>query len=328
MHASVVAFALVASVVSATIDFTSSAMTFDGSSDKVLPYLLAQSTDVADDAIELAKICIHGLQRKASECFAFDQDRFDQANAVLLAPIFKTATALDGCPTAAAAANEVGWKTCNAFADGQRPSNDDGGAPDAYSMLDALVLHVKATYPNVRAIQIFGFSLGGQTVNRYAALTTIESDPALDGVVDVTFLAASASSWLFPDAMRPVQQPDGSVAFEVPATDCAYNTFKYGLDGIDASLEYPAYDAAPARVADRLATRIVYGINLNDTGMTDTSCASRSQGPNSRVAKMQLYMQYFAHVYGTQPTSFAVGGCGHSAECFYADEAAQDAVFP
>lgn len=138
--------------------------------------------------------------------------------------------------------------------------------------LDALDAYVnfftdKNRFPNMKTVVIAGFSMGGQTVNRYV---TFRPDNEQDGMVN--FWISSPASFLYLNDSRPA-----------PSSNCSdFNKYKYGLDGVmPGYVNRTAKSNTPEAIRNRyLSRKVYYFVGTEDTNTGDPSCSAKTQGEN------------------------------------------------
>lgn len=121
-------------------------------------------------------------------------------------------------------------------------------------------------FPNLNKLVLGGFSMGGQTINRYIAMHADPSDNDR-----MLYMVASPGSYLYLDDKRPLP---------IPKTCAGFNNFKYGLDG-----NMPPYyhrnianDTAGDIRARYLKRQQFYLVGSDDKSAPDSSCAANTQG--------------------------------------------------
>lgn len=97
--------------------------------------------------------------------------------------------------------------------------------------MDELLLLLKSLYPNLQRVVFASHSAGSQFLQRYAALTRIDSHPAMQQV-HIRFLVSDPSSYLYFDQERP--RANGTFK-PIDLNACPEgNRYHYGLDDIVA----------------------------------------------------------------------------------------------
>ena len=208
----------------------------------------------------------------------------------------------------------------------------------SFSVMDAFISQLtsrrslrdpKPRFPNLHMIVVAGFSAGGQFAHRYAA--TNSRDGNLSGI-QMRYVAASPSTFLYPDNRRP--NYDGSEGVGVPwvcvgpfpctsfptaeflaAPHCptSYNDWKYGLEELNTY----ATAVGVATIRERLTTRKVIVLigteDYLDSNHLDTTCEARLQGPN-RLDRAHRFVDYLDERFpSNRHWLIEVGGATHNA---------------
>ncbi|WFD29757.1 hypothetical protein MSPP1_000769 [Malassezia sp. CBS 17886] len=148
---------------------------------------------------------------------------------------------------------------------------EEGPHVASLDVLDAYVnfFSDKDRFPNMKTIVIAGFSLGGQTVERYIAF---RPDRSKDDMIN--YWVSSPGSFLYLSPQRPFPPKKGKCP--------KFDEFKYGLQG-----NKPAYwertqkDNSPDTIRDRfLSRKTTYLVGANDTIAGDKGCEAMTQGKN------------------------------------------------
>lgn len=140
----------------------------------------------------------------------------------------------------------------------------------SYEVLDQLVTYFDNTtlFPSLTQIVVAGHSLGAQAVQRYAALTTLQT------IRPLTLWVANPNSYIWFSDTRPL-----------PTAHCPYyNDYRAGYANFEA---YPmTYGSAlvaqgvDAIYANYKSKAIAYGRATRDFGDKSSSCAARTSGEN------------------------------------------------
>lgn len=224
-----------------------------------------------------------------------------------------------------------------------------GGQPiGAFAALDALIAQLKRQWPSLRTVTLVGFSAGGQLVQRSIGFAA-DAPPG----VQLRYVVAAPSSWLYWDLVRPQPQRGGQAvdwgacppgaAFPgdctlrvalptAPAACPTYDRWKYGPRDLPSHLGRPVADAR----ARYLAADVRYLVGAEDSAATraaseavlDKSCAALLQGP-FRLQRALGYAAYERAVLAPErPRPLTVvPGCAHDVGCVLPSDAARPAVF-
>lgn len=143
----------------------------------------------------------------------------------------------------------------------------------SFQAMDALVAWSsdKSRFPNVDTVVVSGHSLGGQYVNRYAALG---KPPQTDGV-DLEYWVGNAASYLYLTDARPASRAD--------LQDCpTYDDYKYGVTSLRTVLgAYAPTSTGPlaSQIWDTYISRNVHtALGLADAGSGNLGCEGLVQG--------------------------------------------------
>jgi hypothetical protein len=232
--------------------------------------------------------------------------------------------------------SESGWK------DGNLSQSDTYARPfrvGSYEALDSMILRAAQSFPNLVRVRVIGHSAGGQYVNRYAATSKITD--SLSGAIDIRFVIANPSSYLYLDSQRPhapgggqpgtTTTPTFSTLTTAEVTACpGHDTYKYGLAaGLNA---YAALSTVPeirTRYQSRKVTYLAGSLDTADTNSLDTSCEGNWQGAY-RLHRSANFFAYLAVFYGSAPvnhTRAVVAGVGHDGAAMITSVEARTALF-
>ena len=294
---------------------------FDASSDtipQVVPLATNNPMDGTHSGITRAIIVIHDETRDASRAISSLSALAGSANAstLILAPQFllpsditRFATNLPDKGRAFAAWQLSGW-----------PQGDDSEATpprkgvSSFTVVDLLLMYLsdRKTFPDLQTVTIAGYGAGANFVQRYAALS-LAADVVAKQNIDLRYLVADASSYLYLTAQRPLGgrkglgQPDISLC-------PAYNTYPYGLENLTPYARRGGSNAAKTNYAKRI---VAYLNAPTPDPVPDTTCAALVQGVDVN-ARTDNYKHYLQFLYGenSAPTQLFLS----------ADKAKNDAV--
>ena len=134
----------------------------------------------------------------------------------------------------------------------------DAQAPapiSSFDVLDAILARLadQRLFPDLREVVVAGHSAGGRFVQHYAAVGHGQA-PLLTEEVQVRYVVANPSVYLYLDATRPV----------IPAAECAsVDRWEYGLGSGLPRYALPSPDLARMRAA-YLAKNITYLLGTAD----------------------------------------------------------------
>lgn len=174
-----------------------------------------------------------------------------------------------------------------------------------YAALDALssFLVNSTNFPNLSRIMWFGFSGGGQLINRYAACSTQSVQAAARGI-HTRYICGSPSSYVYMDGQRPNTNLPGQFYVPSASTYPTYNQWGYGLSNL---YSYPNAVGSTFISNQYRQTYVVYCVGTLDNdpndSTLDTSDEAELQG-NSRWSRATNYFAYMSHIYGSNISLF------------------------
>lgn len=180
-----------------------------------------------------------------------------------------------------------------------------GPKVSSFEVMDYLVEDLARNLPNVEKIIFAGHSAGGQFMDRYAAGGDIS--PLEDAGVDVGFVPANPSSWMFFD-----------------------DKINYGY-GTNKLNPYMA-EVGKEKLADNFADRkVAVFAGTKDTineGQLDTSKKAMAQGDN-RWERANNFFDHIEDQFGDLPNHYFVDapGIGHSGGQMFRSEAGQELLW-
>ena len=172
----------------------------------------------------------------------------------------------------------------------------------SYDVMDRII-HFLATggsFPNLEDIVIAGHSAGGQYVNRYAAISPVETSIAGTGV-DVKYIIANPSSYVYftdervyPGTMDTFLEPHPLWSSLCPDPDCCpddpdpcpftYDEYIYGLSGdlntyVGDVVDDIGIPGIMTRYADKKVTILLGRLDKNPCDSSlDKSCGANLEG--------------------------------------------------
>jgi hypothetical protein len=174
-----------------------------------------------------------------------------------------------------------------------------------YSALDELSSNLLAStnFPNLNRMIWFGFSGGGQLINRYAACST-QNLQAAARKIHTRYVVGSPSSYLYFNPERPSTNSPGQYYVPSLETHTNYNDWGYGLTNL---YSYPAVSGASVITNLYRQKFVVYCVGTldddpNDSSL-DTSDAAELQG-SQRLQRATNYFAYLRHFYGSNILQF------------------------
>lgn len=279
----------------------------------------SHAMDQPNPAIRRGLVVVHGGGRDADGMFrsglaaAFLAGELDAT--LVVAPRFGSNQGGSECRDTLAA-GEIGWGCAGWRWGGPAASNDRVNSFDALD--DTLKqLARKDLFPNLRAIVVAGFSMGGQYVVRYAMANRVHDTLG----VPVSYVVGSPSSYAYPDAARPDAQ-DGSFQPFIDAQNCTtYHRWPYGMQNRAGYAAALTDDQLRSQLIARPITYLLGGLDTTADSGFDTTCPAMAQG-GSRLARGQSFMKLMTEKYGAGHRLLVARACGHSGRCVFTDEVA------
>jgi hypothetical protein len=285
-----------------------------------LPCYASRDLSRSSPDIERLIVVVHGALRDSDRYFAHAGDAAGQARAaaLIVAPQFLADVDINvlGASPDTLYWGIEGWK---------------GGEPalgpakiSSFRAMDCLLEQLTAAErrPAGRklVVVIIGNSAGGQYVNRYAAVGRAP-DTLAERDIQVRFVIANPSTYLYFDKYRPVPVPD----------DTGINRWRYGFD------EHPPYvKDTPRQSLRRYLERdvtIVLGAEDRDSGalLLEVSAAAMAQGANrlERGIRYGEYIRERARDEGlvARHRVIELSGVGHAAGEVLADQQTREIMF-
>jgi hypothetical protein len=283
--------------------------------------------------IEAAVIVVHGLLRNADVYYANMMAAVRKADAgglvkatttLVVAPQFLTQSDAQAHHLPADAA----YWTANAWKGGEA-ALAPASKPGSFAALDALVerLADPTRFPALRRMVVAGHSAGGQVLHRYAV---VGRGDAAAKRIDVRFIVANPSSYLYLSKERPVDADGGFAPYD-RARCPEFDDYRFGLNGSPPHVTERSLDDV---VRDYKRRRVVYLLGTADNDpnhrVLDRSCAAMAQGPH-RLARGEAYHRYIVRFLGPGAErthrKVLVEGVGHDHAGMWAAPAGQAALF-
>ena len=289
-----------------------------------------------DNSVEHALVMVHGAQRNGDGYFATAlaaaASRGQLLNTVVIAPSFKGDNGR-ACKDEHEP-GELFWD-CQGWNAGYTATNSDKAKPaSSYDAMDRIValLNDRARFPKLKTIVLAGHSGGGQFMNRYAAANRAGQKSALP----IRYVAANPSSFVYLNDLRPPagggctangKCPGPFEMYSEAAACPGYNTYRYGLDGLEGYAAITGADAIRAEYPKRDMTYLYGDLdNLQDSDL-DKTCGAQAQGPNRRERSL-AYWNYITSQFGATHKLVVVPRCGHNAACMFTASAGAKVLFP
>jgi hypothetical protein len=164
----------------------------------------------------------------------------------------------------------------------------------SFTALDLLLLFLgdSASFPNLQQIVVAGHGMGGDFIERYAALGQAPDVLGKQGIV-IRFLAANPSSYMYITNQRPIGQSFGVANKEACAT---INTYPYGLANLVPYARRFGTTTVQLRYPQRRIMTLV-GATIMADPYLDQTCPAKAEGADRR-ARAQNYERYLAFSFG------------------------------
>jgi pimeloyl-ACP methyl ester carboxylesterase len=285
-----------------------------------LHYASSQRLNRLDTAISTVLIYIHGLHRNGMNYFGYAEDAVRSAKekktTLIIAPQYMNEEDI-------AEGSNLFWEKAT-WKDGYESissrNRNQKVAMSSYEALDSLITSVISSgkFPNITRIVIVGHSAGGQFVQRYSITTPL---PDLLSNYVFRFIVMNPSSYLYPDAQRPITDS----TYGIPDTSVCpqYNHYPKGLTALNSYAQAAGAD----RILHNMLNRdIVILLGNNDTQMDDpdldVSCAANIEGR----FRLERGIFFIAHIksfpgYGHHMNFSIVPGMAHEGDMINTPEA-------
>lgn len=293
-----------------------------------IPYYANADLSISSSDFEQAVVVIHGTNRNADEYFqtlktAATRSSADLEHILIVAPQFLTEADLNFHSLDAQHLywTDGGWKSGS-------NSRDENASPrperiPSYAVLDSLLLHVARQFPGLESIVLTGHSAGAQVVQRMAATSPLANDLCSDFDINLRFVVANPSSYVYLDNQRRVS--GSKTQFAVPLSSCNdFNDWKYGLDNLYTYPRLSSVETIRKRFKHSIVTYLL-GTSDNDPNSSsiDNTCEARLQGAH-RYERGEIYFNYLQHYYGPSITAnqelVTVPGVGHNHFAMYTSD--------
>ncbi len=212
---------------------------------------------------------------------------------------------------------EIDWDNA-VWRAGGKATSPDGTALSSSQIVDYFLtdyLLDNPNFPDLTNVIIAGHSAGGQFVQRYAAIN--ETEQQFPNYT-FTYLAANASHYVYPNALRW----NGTDTF-VPADCGTYNNYPYGLDALaeDSRYAFISLIGLENIRLQLLSRKLYYVLGELDVANATSGCEPESQqggSGDSRYQRGQFMLEFMNDQYPTnQHEILSVPGVGHNATGIY-----------
>lgn len=272
-----------------------------------IPYCYSHELGQQSDGVLRAVIVVHGQKKNAPGCFrsilkAVSQVEGTGQETIVLAPQFLVEKDVDEFCLGEDVLfwNSRSWKQGDESENTKKHPRPE--QVTSFAVVDNIMerLADRSNFPQLLQIVVAGHSAGGQFVNRYAAGSPVHSRIEGNCGIQLRYIAANPSSYLYLDGKRCVK---GEIDhFEVPDfTDCPaeYNKYKYGLENLN---DYMAATGAAEIRSQYQRRELIYLLGNEDDNpdscSLDNTCMAKLQGRH-RLERGIIYYNYLlAHYEG------------------------------
>ena len=315
-----------------------------------IPYCRNHALGTPSTAYDRAIVVVHGCSRTAKGHYdkikSIAVDEGEEGNTIIIAPQFLredsdvndvTGNSLDP--------NEIlywsgGWSTGYDTINSCLTSSQQ---MSSFDVMDEILTRLKDNFSELEQIVLIGHSAGGQFMNRYAAGTD-KPDTTLDSAdIDIRFIVANPSSYLYLNNERWKDGTTNPYEFEVPSTSCSgYDNYKYGLSNIASTSCTYMNDVGGASIRSQYQQReVVYMLGTSDTltcddfedpddCTLDESCQVMLQG-EQRYERGVVYWRYIRDYSGVAigllQSKCEVTGVDHDAGEMYESDCGIEYMF-
>ncbi len=270
---------------------------------QMLPVAVNRNLETDQSMISRAIIAVHDLSRNASESLTTITTLAgaENENTLIIAPQFPLeidiARFMPYLPDKGQAiarwpvSRNSGWQT----------GEDSIAKPpfkgiSSFTALDLLLLMLadRDRFPALQQVVLVGHGVGGDFVQRYAAVGQAPDILAKQGL-PVRFLAANASSYLYLTSVRP--SPVAANFTMADTTQCPNVThYPYGLANLVPYARRSGPEAIRLRYTER---RVMYLLseNIVNDPYLDNDCAAMAQGKD-RLSRGRNYERYLRVSFG------------------------------
>jgi len=291
-----------------------------------VPYDANRSLSVSSTQVQHAVLLLHGSSRSAANAYETLLEALDLAGLgstpnLLVAPQFLIEADIVSnlLPTDHLFWGDSGWKEGNASQ--STAANPRPAALSSFAVMDSILYAIGTRYPNLQTLVLAGRSAGGQFIHRFAAGSTVADVLANAFGVEVRFVVANPSSYIYMNTQRVVA---GTLdQFAVPSSSTiascpGYDDYKYGLQDRNNYMSQLSASQIRSRFPQQRVTYLLGELDDDPAALDlDTSCAAMLQGSN-RLERGLIFGSYVRHVYGASGfanhRTIVVPDVGHSAE--------------
>jgi len=300
-----------------------------------IPFDGNQSLTSSLPNVRRAVILIHGSARHSDTALETSIENaksagVNDATTLLVDPQFLTEEDIDAHNLASDMLfwEDDGWKQGDPSLSTSR--NPRPAKISSFAVLDAMLLRIASLCPHLETIVIGGHSAGGQFTNRFAAGSLVPQTLAQQSGIQMSYIVANPSSYLYMDGTRLV--PGTTDTWAIPRTSCSdYNSYKYGLQSRSPYMAAVPDQQIINQYAQRRVTYLLGGADVDPNGDgVDTDCPAEIQG-RFRLERGLTYLKYLKHFYGPgiadRHQAIVVAGVGHDSRGMFTSAGGRNAMF-
>ncbi|MFA5041812.1 MAG: hypothetical protein WC464_09310 [Bdellovibrionales bacterium] len=265
---------------------------------QLVPLAASRPLDVNHAGLTRAIIIIHDEGRDATGAMATIAALAGEQNAkaIILAPQFlmpsdivRFADYLPEKGKGFAAWQVLGWSR----GDESMPVSGYRSV-SSFTVVDLLLMYLadRNAYPDLKEIIVAGHGAGANFIQRYAAVS-VAADAVDKQNINLRFIAAGATSYLYQTVLRPLKDDKGFGAVDVKACP-EFNVYPYGLEKLNAYARRTGVNAIKVEYARRFITYL--NAEVPDP-VPDVSCAALEQGMTG-ASRAENYKLYLRKLYG------------------------------
>lgn len=277
--------------------------TSDDTPPSFMPVASNQSLEQTHPDVRHAVIIIHDFSRDASKSLMMLSALAGVANdtTIIIAPQFLTQADIsrfaDHLPDKG---RDFARWSLTGWANGE-VSNDLPGHKgiSSFMALDLLLMMLddRTSFPDLRAVTIIGHGMGGDFLQRYAAVGRAPDLLAKDGL-ETGYIVANATSYLYLTATRVRGDKNG--LGNTTSDNCpAFNQWPYGLENLPPYAKRKGANAVKTTYASKHIIFMDGETAAQGDPAPDTSCAAMAEGAD-RVKRLTVYDSYVRTLYGAE----------------------------
>ncbi|QBY50918.1 hypothetical protein [Cupriavidus oxalaticus] len=272
----------------------------------------------------------HGLQRNGDDYYAAGAELLKASGrkpdeVLLLAPNFPGTPDQKKGFTGMPQWSVQGWLSGEDAIDGP-------ARVSSLQVLDDLLAFVtdKARLPQVSKVTVAGHSGGAQVVHRYAVLNNVDERIRAGGI-DLRYVVANPSSYLYFTPVRPAGANGKSFAPYDKAICPDYDKYSYGVQDMVPYARGADGMALYKRYAGRKVTYLA-GTEDNDPNhrVLDKACGAEAEGA-TRLQRARGYLRYERYLaspgLAIRHQAYEVVGVGHDQARMFGSQCGARAVF-